>query len=464
MKPPNTIQPKIVLHNNHTVTPIQHLNPNQAHRTLGQYKAPDGNQSKHFDYMVTKSSKWLVAIKEARLSKQEAQAAYEAIWFPSLSYGLGTTNFSYKELNTIQIPIINHILPLLGYNRHLPRAVVFGSSKLGGLNLKHLYIDQGTKHITNLIKYYRNGGSIGQLLRISLRWIHLIAGFSFCPLAHPQLRYHHIGDPWYQTLIRFLYECDAYIETNETIQIYNSERDSSLMEDFLLQDPSATELKTLNACRIYLRVTTLSDICTARGDTLTRNCWEGTHPTNAIQLWPRQERPTTQSWSVWRKFISTCYLADETTCRKKRKDLRLDTPLGPWYKEYQPSHSWPYYINPFSLTIYSPDRNGIFLTYSPCRNTGTQLTYQPTGRTNYRPGSTIPIDCSLVRDRPFHLVVQKLDLPTHTIQRNNTTFETPTFNSYLATLQPWEQHLLRNLHLQCTLDTCSYITTYHHCI
>ena len=65
MKPPNTIQPKIVLHNNNTVTPIQHLNPNQAHRTLGQYKAPDGNQSKHFDYMVTKSSKWLVAIKEA---------------------------------------------------------------------------------------------------------------------------------------------------------------------------------------------------------------------------------------------------------------------------------------------------------------------------------------------------------------------------------------------------------------
>ena len=131
-------------------------------------------------------------------------AAYTILWFPSLSYGLGTTNLTYKELNKIQKPVVNRILPALEYNRHLPRAVVFGSLRLGGLNFKHLYIDQGTKHVLQFIKYYRNGGTIGDLLKISLRWLHLIAGFLFCPLAWPRLNYHHVEDKWFRTMCTML--------------------------------------------------------------------------------------------------------------------------------------------------------------------------------------------------------------------------------------------------------------------
>ena len=116
--------------------------------------------------------------------------------------------------------------------------MVFGSSKFGGLHFKHLYIEQGTKHITNFIKYYHNGGTISQLLKISLRWIRLIAGFSFCPLAQPQVNYHHIEDQWYQTTIRFLHECNAYIETDEQINVFCREHDSCLMEDFMLEQPT----------------------------------------------------------------------------------------------------------------------------------------------------------------------------------------------------------------------------------
>ena len=237
--PATNIEPKILLNQ----TPIKHYNCTDAHRTLGQYKAPDGNTSSQLDFMKQKSTNWLHAIHEANLTKQEAQAAYDMMWFPSLSYGLGTTNLSYRELNKIQKPIINHILPKLGYNRHLPRAVVFGSSKFGGLNLKHLYIDQGTKHVTQFIKYYRNGGSIGDLLKISLQWLRLIAGFSFCPLAQPQPNYHHIDDRWYTTTIRFLYECK---------RIFCRQHDSCLMEDFLLCNPAPRDIKVLNQCQLFL--------------------------------------------------------------------------------------------------------------------------------------------------------------------------------------------------------------------
>ena len=236
--PAKAIQPKIMLDDDTHPTQIKHLDCHLAHRTLGQYKAPNGQQTEHLQYMEKKSNAWLLAIKEARLTKREALSAYETIWLPSLAYGLGTINISHKELDRLQRPIINRILPILGYNRHLPRAVVFGNSKFGGLNLHHLYIEQGTQHVTQFIKYYRNGGSIGKLLRILLRWIHAIAGFSFCPLARPHPGYHHIEDKWYQTLIRFLYKFNVSIQTDESIQIHCRENYSCLMEDFLLQDPS----------------------------------------------------------------------------------------------------------------------------------------------------------------------------------------------------------------------------------
>ena len=86
MIPEAAIHPKITLGNNKP-TPIQHYDCHQAHRTLGQYKAPNSNQDTHLQYLLKKSNVWLVAIQEANLTRQEAQAAYEMIWFPSISYG-----------------------------------------------------------------------------------------------------------------------------------------------------------------------------------------------------------------------------------------------------------------------------------------------------------------------------------------------------------------------------------------
>ena len=168
--------------------PIKHQDCSIAHRMLGQYKTPIGDDSAHLRYIQQKSDNWLETIEAAHLTKVEALAAFETMWFPSIAFGLGTTNLTYKELNNVQKRITNHILPLMGYNRHLPRAVVFGIRKYGGLNFKHLYIQQGTEHIKQFIKHYRHQGSIGNLLKIALRWLWLIAGFSFCPLQQPQKR------------------------------------------------------------------------------------------------------------------------------------------------------------------------------------------------------------------------------------------------------------------------------------
>ena len=449
--PANQIEPTITLSspNGHAL-PIKHVDCTTAHRTLGQHKTPSGDTSAHLRYIQTKSNDWLHTIKEANLTKTEALAAFETMWFPSISYGLGTVNLTYKELNNIQKPIVNYILPLLGYNRHLPRAVVFGSSSLGGLNFKHLYIHQGTMHVTQFIKHYRSGGNIGKLLQIALRWLRLIAGFSFCPLRRPQANYHHIEDKWFGTTIRFLHECNAWIETDDNIQIYSRTQDSSLMEDFLLLDPSPGKLKLLNQCRLFLRVTSLSDICTENGDKLTRNCWEGTDRQPSPLLWPCQHKPSTKAWRIWRSFLSKCYLAEESHLRRHH-NLSLSSPLGPWLPYHHDLQLRRNYIHPIHYTVYQRQHqqtdNPIFIKYSPCRTSRTHLTYSRTGQTTYIPRTAIPIQC---HSNDSHIRINKKDIP-RTFPQNDNTKHT-NFNEFLQQLDLWEYELLRYHSMDHPLD------------
>jgi hypothetical protein len=47
------------------------------------------------------------------------------------------------DLNTIQEKAMLSILSALGYNWHMPREVVYCSTKYQGLGMKHLYDIQG---------------------------------------------------------------------------------------------------------------------------------------------------------------------------------------------------------------------------------------------------------------------------------------------------------------------------------
>ena len=439
--PPSNISPPIYLPSNAGNIPINHLDCNTAHRTLGQMKSPLGNQYAQLQRMTNKSNTWLAAIQESALSRTEAQAAYEAIWFPSLSYGLGTTNLTHQELDTIQKPIIHYILPKLGYNRHFPRAVVFGSPQFGGLNFKSLYIEQGTQHIMLLLKHYRYNNSIGQLLRISIRWLWLIAGFSFCPLRRPQKTYHHITDRWFRTTIHFLYECKASLELDERPNVLSRENDSCLMEDFLLFAPTKTTLLRLNRCRLFLRVTTLSDLTSIDGKHIMRNCWDGSAPVPSPLLWPRQESPSPKAWQTWRFYLAQCYLPDDQNRHIRRTDLRLRSPLGRWLHLHRHLQIRDTYINPLTLTVYKRHHQ-IFDIFRPTLHTRTQIRMNQNGQTTYLPKYTHPIPITLLDSTT--IAVPKSSIIADYSTANTPPHKAASFEDYLLHLPLWEAQLLQN--------------------
>ena len=94
-------------------------------------------------------------MQSANLTRDEAFLSFTRIYIPSLRYGLGTCSFPISDLIRIQRPAINAILPKMGYNRHLPRAVVFGPRNFGALGLPSLVFEQGIQQLQFIGRHLR---------------------------------------------------------------------------------------------------------------------------------------------------------------------------------------------------------------------------------------------------------------------------------------------------------------------
>ena len=107
------------------------------------------------------------------------------------------------------------------------------------------------------------------------------------------------------------------------------------------------DLQRINRCRLYLRVTMLSEICTEDGSKLLTDVWNGKMPSSYSQLlWPRQPRPSGLSWRIWRRFLTQALRPGHYTCYSTQ--LVLQQPLGKWFVGFTRERQWPWYYSPSS--------------------------------------------------------------------------------------------------------------------
>jgi hypothetical protein len=94
------------------------------------------------------------------------------------------------------------------------------------------------------------------------------------------------------------------------------------MDSTYLNNITKRERIYIHRCRIYLQVTTMSDITTADG-TQIHNAWKNPDtqkPSWSTLKWPKQNKPNQTAWTAWEKFLRSF----ETTQGK------LSKPLGKW--------------------------------------------------------------------------------------------------------------------------------------
>jgi hypothetical protein len=65
---------------------------------------------------------------------------------------------------------------LLGYNRHMPREVVFCSTKYQGIGLQHLYNVQGSEGTRLILQELKHTGSTRTMLKYLLEVIQMESG------------------------------------------------------------------------------------------------------------------------------------------------------------------------------------------------------------------------------------------------------------------------------------------------
>ena len=95
------------------------------------------------------------------MTRYDAFLIYQVRYKPALSYPLHHTIFTHPQCNTSQSPFINTILPKIGFNRHMPRVVIFGPSHLGGAALADGKVEQAVSHIANKIVALRKNTIVG---------------------------------------------------------------------------------------------------------------------------------------------------------------------------------------------------------------------------------------------------------------------------------------------------------------
>jgi hypothetical protein len=160
-------------------------------------------------------------------------------------------------------------------------------------------------------------------------------------------------------MCQFLRHCLAWLEIQD-IPLPQLQRTNNacITNGMLGLNISPTTLKRINFCRIWLRVTALSDICTLHGDTIDRNAWLGLTPMpTTTEDWPVQVCPHDKIWSLWQKGLSRsiCIQTHRYVLASWPGTLRCG--LGTWLPGSTPKkspHRWTVLLNHSSQRLYIP--------------------------------------------------------------------------------------------------------------
>ena len=104
------------------------------------------------------------------------------------------------------------------------------------------------------------------LIQIIIEWYHISAGLAGQILSNPTDQTSNVSCVWFQDIITFMFKNNIHVNTYQYF-IMKSQRMNNrcIMYDLIQLPLTTTELIHLNACRMYLQVSFLSDITSPNG-------------------------------------------------------------------------------------------------------------------------------------------------------------------------------------------------------
>lgn len=214
----------------------------------------------------------------------------------AIKYTLPQSFYNKVDLEEAQWKSMRVIIGACGFSRNTPLAVLYGPSHLGGAGFIPWFTLQGEGQLISFIQHWRTTTEVGQMLRIALWWAQHFAGISTLILNDHKTNLSYVPAKWFLSLRAFLRHINGSIQIYQPC-IYQCQ----CYEDRLLMDVahasqlfSPSQLEAINMCRLYMQVTTISDLTTEEGTHLQAGTYHG--PPSSLYstpkwLYPEQNKP-----------------------------------------------------------------------------------------------------------------------------------------------------------------------------
>jgi hypothetical protein len=287
-------------------TKLKRIEINEADRQLGIRVALDGKFKDEYEYRVDRAYQLGKRVLHSNLTPIGAQMAYSIYYKPMIEYPLSLTTFTDRECDTIHSKFVHRCLPKMGFNRHMPRIVIFGPKKYGGMNYFDLKLQQLHIHLKTTKGHMRRGDQVGNAIKANINALQLISGSADNILQQDPSQYTYIDN---QTSLEYIwkqsYNYQFRIHYNIDIPEAYFEQDLAIMDIARTKDTlSPRQLSAINNCRLYYKVIYLGDMATHEGryirkEYITRG--QGQPIRNDLQL--NFQCPEPWQWKIWIEFI-----------------------------------------------------------------------------------------------------------------------------------------------------------------
>ena len=311
---------------------LPYLEVGEAKEMVGVHLAPDGNQDKQVEELAKKAQRWASYIKSAHLGHEATWTALQTTIIKSIEYPLVACTLSKEECITVMTPILDAALPRANIAARFARASLYGPIQYQGLGLHNPYISQGIRHIKDIVEQQWKNTVTGQLIQGTIESAQLESGL-YCPIFwNPrEINWWNTSNTWIIQTHQFCCEHKISIQTGKAITP-QCEGDRSIMAELDKQGYTKAEMCNFNRCRLYLQVTSLSEITNGKG---TQMVFDRSPRKSNRMFWPHQGKPQNTMWTEWEKALQKCF---------GNNSKRLQTALGPWTVPPTEYMEWEWFV------------------------------------------------------------------------------------------------------------------------
>ena len=112
---------------------MKRLRTTEAPRVLGFRMAANGQWKMEYKHWRKEATALARRINISMFCRKCGEKVYPSIWLAKLRYVASVVGLTGRQMDDLNKPVVAACLSVSGFNRKMPRGVIFGPERYGGL-------------------------------------------------------------------------------------------------------------------------------------------------------------------------------------------------------------------------------------------------------------------------------------------------------------------------------------------